>query len=772
MNLGARQSSINNGVSGLILCFLISCIVLLIYCLHLYIFKECFENSKTFWDNAPARHVDKAARPFQKSEPLSKDDVIWFLHVSDIHISKLSSRSSDHFLSFVDNILPTVNPSFVLATGDLTDGKFKGTIKTGQVLEEWKFYYDTLMSRKINSSRWIDLPGNHDKFDVADHRKNFYSLFGLQANYDQILHTVSTRIGDINILSLDARPYMDRLEKALNSPKIQNSDPLKTIAICHYPLCTMTFSQSSLGTPFSTLTKKISLYLSGHLHNLIFGLGDDLTTIHNTGFTEIEVGDLQAHKQFNLYSMTSRNTFSWSSHTIEDKILLHVISPKSSRFVLTDRESNWIGRDENGNLLVDLLLFPVQNTSISHLTITIDGNSKTIQSHEITLPFFTYSFEGTRNINSEQSHALLVTAVLDDNSTVSMGHSFSLCFENGFIYDTVGSKIMSFPFVSFFKALYWISYSLVLLFFGAFIYFLIPHGHGVYWTAVGILLGTNSDTMPLHSAESFEGFLLFHKIHLFASENPNVRVTDVHIGFGQWHDAVLYVATSDSSCMLCIDALETMVISGAFDGDIFVYLLEGMENSASPFALKGHACAVNSLSITGQSPFLVSGDESGCIFVWDLVNKLKIRTFNYPGTGLSFTQVSIKSPFLLNPPHEGYQFPLIRPFQRTLASAEERHNVSCYISSTSTRERKSSAVAPNQCTEDVKTLANTYKNLIGNFFDIINSPRLRIFACVSSPMPFAQQAFRQALPWQLPLALVGTDLEHPIYFPPAFCISH
>lgn len=272
---------------------------------------------------------------------------------------------------------------------------------------------------------------------------------------------------------------MDRLEKALNSPKIQNSDPLKTIAICHYPLCTMTFSQSSLGTPFSTLTKKISLYLSGHLHNLIFGLGDDLTTIHNTGFTEIEVGDLQAHKQFNLYSMTSRNTFSWSSHTIEDKILLHVISPKSSRFVLTDRESNWIGRDENGNLLVDLLLFPVQNTSISHLTITIDGNSKTIQSHEITLPFFTYSFEGTRNINSEQSHALLVTAVLDDNSTVSMGHSFSLCFENGFIYDTVGSKIMSFPFVSFFKALYWISYSLVLLFFGAFIYFLIPHGHGM-----------------------------------------------------------------------------------------------------------------------------------------------------------------------------------------------------------------------------------------------------------------------------------------------------
>lgn len=64
------------------------------------------------------------------------------------------------------------------------------------------------------------------------------------------------------------------------------------------------------------------------------------------------------------------------------------------------------------------------------------------------------------------------------------------------------------------------------------------------------LLGTNSDTMPLHSAESFEGFLLFHKIHLFASENPNVRVTDVHIGFGQWHDAVLYVATSDSSCMV------------------------------------------------------------------------------------------------------------------------------------------------------------------------------------------------------------------------------
>ena len=190
-------------------------------------------------------------------------------------------------------------------------------------------------------------------------------------------------------------------------------------------------------------------------------------------------------------------------------------------------------------------------------------------------------------------------------------------------------------------------------------------------------------------------------------------------------DLIATIRYSSPISKMCIDALETMVIAGASNGDIFVSLLENGEGSTPSFTFKGHVSTIKALSIAGDSPLLVSGDESGNIFVWDLVNKLKIRSFNYPGTGLSFAQLSIKSPFLSNDaPYESYQFPLIRPFQRALASSEERQDVSCYISDTFTGRQASSYSVPPQPQPQIKLkeLADTYRNLIGNVFDVINSP--------------------------------------------------
>ena len=280
---------------------------------------------------------------------------------------------------------------------------------------------------------------------------------------------------------------MNQAENTLNTLRSKNASSLRTIAICHYPICTMTFAKASSGASFSSLSRDFALYLPGHLHNLAFGWGDDLTIIHDTGFAEIEVGDLKAHGQFNLYSITDRNIFSWSSHQVEDKILLHIISPKSSRFLLSNHESNWIGRDEHGNLLIDLLLFPLDGVALDHLAITVNNVTKSIQSHELTLPFFTYSFEGTRKLSVGKSHSLMITATLIDNTTVSVGHSFSFKFENLFT-TTTGSRILSFPFVSFFKRMYWISYFFILLLLGNFMYFSMPHERATKKSALLYLL--------------------------------------------------------------------------------------------------------------------------------------------------------------------------------------------------------------------------------------------------------------------------------------------
>ena len=64
------------------------------------------------------------------------------------------------------------------------------------------------------------------------------------------------------------------------------------------------------------------------------------------------------------------------------------------------------------------------------------------------------------------------------------------------------------------------------------------------------LLGTNGGVVSLNPDESFENFLLFRRVHIFSAENPDMQVTDIHMGFGPWHEAILYVATSASLCMV------------------------------------------------------------------------------------------------------------------------------------------------------------------------------------------------------------------------------
>lgn len=100
---------------------------------------------------------------------------------------------------------------------------------------------------------------------------------------------------------------MDHLEKQLVEPKVPSNH---TFVLNHYPISTMVFSKSSRGTTFVELSRRFTLFLNGHLHNLIvgnvllivasmvidaiwLGLGDELYARHPTGFLELEVGDVK-----------------------------------------------------------------------------------------------------------------------------------------------------------------------------------------------------------------------------------------------------------------------------------------------------------------------------------------------------------------------------------------------------------------------------------------------------------------------------------------------
>merc|ERR1719316_168524 len=52
------------------------------------------------------------------------DDLVWFIHITDLHISKHHHPDIQEDLhDFFSTTLDTIKPRVVLASGDLTDGK-------------------------------------------------------------------------------------------------------------------------------------------------------------------------------------------------------------------------------------------------------------------------------------------------------------------------------------------------------------------------------------------------------------------------------------------------------------------------------------------------------------------------------------------------------------------------------------------------------------------------------------------------------------------------
>ena len=85
--------------------------------------------------------------------------------ISDIHVSIFhdSSRITE-FQEFCERTVPSINPSLVLATGDLTDAKTADNMGSAQQIEEWEIYKNILLeSEVVNKTVWLDIRGNHGK---------------------------------------------------------------------------------------------------------------------------------------------------------------------------------------------------------------------------------------------------------------------------------------------------------------------------------------------------------------------------------------------------------------------------------------------------------------------------------------------------------------------------------------------------------------------------------------------------------------------------------
>ncbi|KAK4835966.1 hypothetical protein QYF36_016910 [Acer negundo] len=219
------------------------------------------------------------------------ESVVWVVQLSDLHFSVHHPDRALDFKRLVGPALSMINPSLVLITGDLTDGKSKDLLTMKQNEEEWVEYKkvmgDVITRSRLDKSIFYDLRGNHDNFGVPNvgGSLDFFSKYSINGKLG--------RRGNVNIITIETAEWKhlfvgfdstmsvglrgptnlfghptDELLTEIDSElsRCNFTKPVTKISFGHFPLSfsASSFSGRSLKDIF--LKHSLSAYLCGHLH--------------------------------------------------------------------------------------------------------------------------------------------------------------------------------------------------------------------------------------------------------------------------------------------------------------------------------------------------------------------------------------------------------------------------------------------------------------------------------------------------------------------------
>jgi len=121
----------------------------------------------------PSHVTLNAGNPHGAYYSADTDKVFWFIHASDLHVGTSESTDLANFQWLVTTARDVIQPSFIVATGDLTDstnGNWAG-YPNGPYQAEWD-QYKAIIDAARGPDDWMDffydLPGNHDAYNDQD----------------------------------------------------------------------------------------------------------------------------------------------------------------------------------------------------------------------------------------------------------------------------------------------------------------------------------------------------------------------------------------------------------------------------------------------------------------------------------------------------------------------------------------------------------------------------------------------------------------------------
>ncbi|KAL1122046.1 hypothetical protein AAG570_003452, partial [Ranatra chinensis] len=257
------------------------------------------------------------------------------LQISDIHISIFHDikRISD-LQEFCDITVSAIQPSVVLATGDLTDAKQKDNIGSQQYDEEWKKYrkvLDNCKGLKSSNIIWLDIRGNHGS--VKSYMKHVkgpsgevYSFIGLDACPDQGLRRPFNFIGLLSEMEIE---HLHQLA-ALSA-----SQANYTVWFGHYPTSCILSKGSKVRDVIGKGGNSLA-YLCGHLHTL-GGFVPNMYTLQKQGFLELELGDWKDNRMYRVAAI-DHGLLSFTDVHHKDWPVVLITNPKHVLFNTPQRE--------------------------------------------------------------------------------------------------------------------------------------------------------------------------------------------------------------------------------------------------------------------------------------------------------------------------------------------------------------------------------------------------------------------------------------------------
>ncbi|KAJ6987410.1 hypothetical protein NC653_020615 [Populus alba x Populus x berolinensis] len=200
------------------------------------------------------------------------ESIIWIVQLSDLHFSVHHPERALDFKRIVGPALKMINPSLVLITGDLTDGKSKDLLTMKQNEVEWIEYRNAMedVARRSGLDKRIfyDLRGNHDNFGIGG-SSDFFSNYSINGQFGRKgnLNSVTVETGDrkhlfigldstmsagvrgpTNLFGHPTDQLLAQIDSQLSQWDSEKGKPITKISFGHFPLSfsALSHSQKSL----------------------------------------------------------------------------------------------------------------------------------------------------------------------------------------------------------------------------------------------------------------------------------------------------------------------------------------------------------------------------------------------------------------------------------------------------------------------------------------------------------------------------------------------